>query len=190
VRRVQFVQEDHDRVVVRLASDPSATDADIASWTDAVRTKFRAVMGPACDVQVERIADILPTDSGRYLYTISKVKPRKPALAKLSAKCEVGAPLDQALGRAYIRVGWRNGQGAGMASLQVNDVPDDVVAELQRRAAASNSSVEAEHRQILQALVRPKRSKQRMLEALRGLPWEDPDFVVERSRDTGRQIDL
>ncbi len=77
-----------------------------------------------------------------------------------------------------------------MASLQVNDVPDDMVAELERRAAASNSSVEAEHRQVLQALVRPKRSKQRMLEALRGLPWEDPDFVVERSRDTGRQIDL
>ena len=81
VRRVQFVQEDHDRVVIRLASDPSATEADIASWTDAIRAKFRAVMGPACDVQVERVADILPTDSGRYLYTISKVKPRKPAPA-------------------------------------------------------------------------------------------------------------
>jgi plasmid stability protein len=77
-----------------------------------------------------------------------------------------------------------------MASLQVNDVPDEVVAELERRAAVSNRSVEAEARQVLQTIVRPRRSKRRMLEALRGLPWDDPDFIVERSKDTGRQIDL
>lgn len=77
-----------------------------------------------------------------------------------------------------------------MASLQVNDIPDEVVAELERRAAADNTSVEAEARQVLQTIVRPRRSKKRLLEALQGLPWDDPDFVVERSKDTGRRIDL
>lgn len=77
-----------------------------------------------------------------------------------------------------------------MASLQVNDIPDEVVAELERRAVANHGSVEAEARRVLQTIVRPRRPKKRLLEASRGLPWDDPDLIVERSRDTGRQIDL
>ena len=85
VRRIQFVQEDYDRVLVKLVPDTTASEADIARWAEAVRGKFRAVMGPTCEVRVERVADIPPTDSGKYLYTISKVKTREPALAKMSA---------------------------------------------------------------------------------------------------------
>lgn len=77
-----------------------------------------------------------------------------------------------------------------MASLQVNDVPDEVVAELERRAAANNSSVEAEHRQVLLENLRPRYPKERMLEALLAGPFREPDFVLERSKETGRKVEL
>lgn len=77
-----------------------------------------------------------------------------------------------------------------MASLQVNDIPDEVVAELERRAAANNSTVEAEHRQVLLENLRPRYPKERMLEALLAGPFRESDFVLERSRETGRKVEL
>ena len=76
-----------------------------------------------------------------------------------------------------------------MAQLHVRNVPDDLVAALKERAFRNRRSMEAEHRNILEEVLRPTYSKKRMLEALQGLAWDDPEFRPERSRDSGRPVD-
>jgi plasmid stability protein len=77
-----------------------------------------------------------------------------------------------------------------MAQLHVRNVPDDLVAALKERAGRNRRSMEAEHRNILEEVLRPAFTKKRMLEALQGLAWDDPEFQPERSRDTGRPVNL
>ena len=77
-----------------------------------------------------------------------------------------------------------------MAQLHVRNVPDDLVAALKERAGRNRRSMEAEHRNILEEVLRPAYSKKRMLEALQGLAWGDPGFRPERSQDTGRPVEL
>ena len=77
-----------------------------------------------------------------------------------------------------------------MAQLHVRNVPEELVAALKERAGRNRRSMEAEHRNILEEVLRPAFTKKRMLEALQGLAWDDPEFRPERSRDTGRPVDL
>jgi plasmid stability protein len=77
-----------------------------------------------------------------------------------------------------------------MPALHLRNVPDDVIAALKERAARNRRSAEAEHRLILEEALRPKYSKELMLEALQGFPWDDPDFRVERAKDTGSDVEL
>lgn len=77
-----------------------------------------------------------------------------------------------------------------MPALHLRNVPEEIVAALKERAARNRRSAEAEHRCILEEALRPRYSKKRMLEALQGLPWDDPDFRPERSKDTGRKVEL
>ena len=76
-----------------------------------------------------------------------------------------------------------------MAQLHVRNVADDLVAALKARAARNRRSMEAEHRPILEEALRPTYSKHRMLEALEGLAWDDPDFCPLRERDAGRPVE-
>jgi plasmid stability protein len=73
-----------------------------------------------------------------------------------------------------------------VARLHVRNVPDELVAALKERAGRNRRSAEAEHRHILEEVLGLVYSKQRMLEALQGLAWDDPDFRPERPRDGGR----
>ena len=77
-----------------------------------------------------------------------------------------------------------------MAQLHVRNVPEELVAALKERAGRHRRSMEAEHRQILEEVLRPAYSKQRMLDALQGLAWDDPEFRPERPRDDGRPVEL
>ena len=77
-----------------------------------------------------------------------------------------------------------------MAQLHVRNVPEELVAALKERAGRNRRSMEAEHRIILEEVLRPAFTKKRMLEALQGLAWDDPEFRPERSRDTGRPVNL
>lgn len=77
-----------------------------------------------------------------------------------------------------------------VAQLHVRNVPDDLVAALKERAIRNRRSMEAEHRNILEEVLRPAYSKKRMLEALQGLAWDEPEFRPERSRDGGRTVEL
>lgn len=76
-----------------------------------------------------------------------------------------------------------------MAQLRVRHVPDDLVAALKERASRNRRSMEAEHRQILEDVLRPDYSKKRMLDALQGFTWNEPQFQPERSRDDGRPVE-
>lgn len=59
-----------------------------------------------------------------------------------------------------------------MAQLIVNDVDDDLVAALNRRAAANGRSAEAEHRAILHGTLRSTQPKKRPFkEVLASMPY-------------------
>lgn len=77
-----------------------------------------------------------------------------------------------------------------MAAVHLRNMPEDVVVALKARAAVNRRSMEAEIRHILEETVRPKYTKQRMLEALQGLPWDDPEFKPIRDKGTGRVVEL
>jgi plasmid stability protein len=77
-----------------------------------------------------------------------------------------------------------------MAQLLVREVSEDVVRRLKERAKAHGRSVEAEHRLILEAAVRPPLSTSEWAEriASTGVGELDPDELRDR-RETGREID-
>jgi hypothetical protein len=77
-----------------------------------------------------------------------------------------------------------------MASLTLNDIPDAVMAELERRAVADNSSVEAEVRKYSRRSCLNITQRSECSPPFKAFPGGDPDFVVERSKETGRKVDL
>ena len=62
-----------------------------------------------------------------------------------------------------------------MAQLIVRRLDPDVVAELRKRAARSGRSMEAEHREILRAVLRPGRGAKSLKELLLQMPAADLD---------------
>jgi len=77
-----------------------------------------------------------------------------------------------------------------MAELIVHDIDDDLVRELESRAARNGVSAEEQHRQILREALHPIAHRKTLKEHLQQMPdvGEDEDF--ERIRDYGRPIDL
>lgn len=77
-----------------------------------------------------------------------------------------------------------------MAQLIVRQLEDEVVAALRRRAARSGRSMEAEHREILRAALRPARRVPSLKELLLAMPaaGEDSDFA--RRREKPRRVRL
>lgn len=71
VHKFQVVQKEHSRlvfIIMKSESDPSANELD------EIVDKTRAVMGSDCKVEFEWTADIPPSPSGKYRYTISEVQ--------------------------------------------------------------------------------------------------------------------
>lgn len=73
VKKFQVVQKDYDHVVVRMVV---ADSSKLADFKVAVTGSIRKVMGEQCSVDFECVADIPPAASGKYLYTISEIKPK------------------------------------------------------------------------------------------------------------------
>ncbi len=73
-----------------------------------------------------------------------------------------------------------------MAQLIVRKLDQEVVAELRKRAARSGRSMEAEHREILRATLRPGQRAKSLKDLLLQMPAgsEDSDFagVKEKPR--------
>lgn len=81
-----------------------------------------------------------------------------------------------------------------MSSLIVRNLEDEIVDALRRRAAEHGRSAEAEHREILRAVLLPKSRtslKQHLLDIPKSLTNEDDDdFAFEHRRDPDRAVDL
>jgi phenylacetate-CoA ligase len=85
IDRLQFVQEDYARIRVRLVTAAGASEEALADRERMIRERIREVMDPSCEVEFERLAEIPPSASGKYLYTVSKVRPLTPGLERFSA---------------------------------------------------------------------------------------------------------
>ncbi len=72
VRKYQFVQEEIDRVTVRLALWPGRDGPD-AKMREAIADRVSDAMGVRCHVEFSIEDDIPPAPSGKHLYSVSRV---------------------------------------------------------------------------------------------------------------------
>ncbi len=94
VTRFQIVQEALDRVTLKVVVDETCPAERIAADVEKVRARLADVMGVACVVRCERLADIPRQASGKYLYTVCQVAPeqRAAALAGIGQVSPADAP--------------------------------------------------------------------------------------------------
>jgi phenylacetate-CoA ligase len=72
VKAFKIVQESLDLTRVQVV-----TDAPLENMRQAIVDGFRARLGPAVQVEVERVEQIAPEKSGKFRYVVSKVDPAK-----------------------------------------------------------------------------------------------------------------
>ena len=77
-----------------------------------------------------------------------------------------------------------------MAQLVVRKLDQAVVAALRKRAARSGRSMEAEHREILRAALRPGRAGRRFKDLLLEMPAAGTDADFSRRRERPRRVRL
>ena len=77
-----------------------------------------------------------------------------------------------------------------MAQLIVRKLESDVVAALRKRAARSGRSMEAEHREILRAALRPGKGGKRLKDLLLEMPTVGSDADFRRTRQRPRRVRL
>lgn len=70
--KVQAIQEDYDLIIIKY----SLKNNEIFSRTFAleIASKIKIVMGQECRIEFESVKDILTPASGKYQYTVSKIK--------------------------------------------------------------------------------------------------------------------
>ena len=75
-RKFQIIQEDYERIrVLVLLSEPTPDPySAYAHHLSELIQKIKVVMGETCDVQVEFVDDIPPLPSGKFRYTICKIR--------------------------------------------------------------------------------------------------------------------
>ena len=77
---------------------------------------------------------------------------------------------------------------AKKAQLIVRNLDPAIVSALRTRAARSGRSVEAEHREILQATLRTRRKRKTLKEALLAMPDVGTDRDFARRRRPARSV--
>lgn len=77
-----------------------------------------------------------------------------------------------------------------MAQLIVRNLDAELVVELRRRAAESGRSTEAEHRELLRAVLKPGRKRTPLKSLLLGMPAVGQDADFTRSRQKPRRVRL
>ena len=79
---------------------------------------------------------------------------------------------------------------ADVAQLIVRNIDEELVRLLKLRAAERGRSAEAEHREILQQVLRPEADSKSFDAVLLEMPDVGDDDDFERLRDTGRAVEL
>lgn len=79
IQKFQFIQEDYDRVRLRIVPsvDWSLAKRELEREKQDLEAKVRLVLGADCRLDLELVGDIPPTPSGKYRYTVSMVADRK-----------------------------------------------------------------------------------------------------------------
>ena len=72
-RKFQLVQEETHDVTLKVMLDPAASSEQADTLLSMAVEKIGAVMGEGCAVSHVTVDDIPATNSGKYLYTVSKV---------------------------------------------------------------------------------------------------------------------
>ena len=75
VAQFQVVQEDYDRLRVRVVPRPGTDPELIAAEQRALATAFRSALGEGCAVEFEVVDDIPVGPTGKRRYTLSHVEP-------------------------------------------------------------------------------------------------------------------
>lgn len=76
VKKFQIIQEsyNHIKVLIVLRENTENVVEQYSERLNEITEKIHLVMGNDCKVDFENVEDVLPTASGKYRYTISKVK--------------------------------------------------------------------------------------------------------------------
>lgn len=79
IQKFQFIQEDYDRVRLRIVAsvDWSLAKRELEREKQDLEAKVRRVLGADCRLDLELVGDIPPAPSGKYRYTVSMVADRK-----------------------------------------------------------------------------------------------------------------
>ena len=77
-----------------------------------------------------------------------------------------------------------------MAQLIVRNLDPELVRELRRRAAESGRSTEAEHRELLRAVLKPGRKPTQLKSLLLRMPAVGQDADFARDRKKARSVRL
>ncbi len=74
ILKYQVIQQDYDLVLVLIVPRDRVTHLAYADEKKTIDEKIRLVMGQECRVEFKFVDDIAPTATGKYRYTISKIK--------------------------------------------------------------------------------------------------------------------
>ena len=69
VERFQVIQTDYEKIEIKIQSLMPLSEKK----EKEIRKNICAVMGNSCDIEIEYLSEIVPTKSGKYLYTISMI---------------------------------------------------------------------------------------------------------------------
>ncbi len=70
IKRFQIIQDEIDHVLIKVQLNENAVESDVEDIT----RKTKILMGESCKVDFEYVEDISRTASGKYVYTLCKVK--------------------------------------------------------------------------------------------------------------------
>jgi len=73
IKKFQVIQEKEDYIIVKLVLDNEESFIKNKKDFDDIKDKIKLVMGNSIEIKYILVNDILPTTSGKYRYTISKV---------------------------------------------------------------------------------------------------------------------
>ena len=84
VEKFQIVQDEIDRVTLKVVVDGSFPEERLEADLEQVRARLAEVMGPACQGCCESVPHIPTQPSGKYLFTVCNVDRSGAELSGLS----------------------------------------------------------------------------------------------------------
>lgn len=71
IKKFQVVQDDYNHVICRIVLHEGVTE--IENDIKDIKRKIQLVMGETCEVKFDLVDEIVPTKSGKYVYTVCEI---------------------------------------------------------------------------------------------------------------------